>query len=285
MKCKHCNSEIESDALFCPNCGKKVIKGRQCIRCGEELEDESDFCPHCGAKQNQKPQESSPKDMVQKNLPKKKNDNFLSKPWVIILLIALLCLFIYLLFFNANGAKINDDDDDLDKEEVVSKDSTKLGEGDSVSLANAVEQQLREDSLMKVAKQKTDSLAYLKDSLNNLGKNKQAPKSETARPASSSNRGSSTSRQVSQGRSVTPQSGSKNLGYGTYKGTLVAGQPHGVNGRLIFKTSHLIDSRDSKGRVAEPGDYVIGEFYEGHLVQGIWYDANNQVKGSIIIGR
>lgn len=285
MKCKHCNSEIESDALFCPNCGKKVIKGRQCINCGEELEDESEFCPQCGTKQNQKAQESSPKGRAQQDLPRKKSDNFLSKPWVLILLIALLCFFIYLLFFNANGDKINDDDDDLDKEEVVSKDSTRLDDGDSVSLANAVEQQLKEDSLMKVAKQKSDSLAYLKDSLKNMSKDKQSPKNQTASPVSSSRRDPSTSRQTSRERSVTIQTGTKNLGYGTYKGSLVSGQPHGVNGRLIFKSSHVIDSRDPKGRVAEPGDYVIGEFYEGHLVQGIWYDADNQVKGSIIIGR
>ena len=75
------------------------------------------------------------------------------------------------------------------------------------------------------------------------------------------------------------------MGYATYKGVLVSGKPHGVNGRMVYKTSHLIDSRDPKARYAEPGDYVIGEYYDGHLVQGIWYDANNQVKGSIIIGR
>lgn len=77
----------------------------------------------------------------------------------------------------------------------------------------------------------------------------------------------------------------KNYGYSIYQGPLSAGKPHGVNGKMLYKRSHLIDSRDPKGRVAEPGDYVIGEFYEGHLVQGIWYDSNNQVKGSILIGR
>ncbi|MBQ9636671.1 MAG: Ig-like domain-containing protein [Prevotella sp.] len=76
-------------------------------------------------------------------------------------------------------------------------------------------------------------------------------------------------------------SGSKNLGYATFKGTW----PNDVNGRMVFKTSHVIDSRDPKGRVAEAGDYVIGEWSEGHLVQGIWYGSDNQVKGSVIIGK
>ena len=76
-------------------------------------------------------------------------------------------------------------------------------------------------------------------------------------------------------------SGSKNLGYATFKGSW----PNDVNGRMVFNTSHIIDSRDPKGRVAEAGDYVIGEWSDGHLVQGIWYGADNQVKGSVIIGR
>ena len=58
-----------------------------------------------------------------------------------------------------------------------------------------------------------------------------------------------------------------------------------MNGRMIFKESHVIDSKDPKKRMAEAGDYVIGEWADGHLVQGIWYGADNQVKGSVIIGR
>ena len=58
-----------------------------------------------------------------------------------------------------------------------------------------------------------------------------------------------------------------------------------MNGRMVFTSSHVIDSKDPKGRVAEAGDYVIGEWADGHLVQGIWYGSDNQVKGSVIIGR
>ena len=78
-----------------------------------------------------------------------------------------------------------------------------------------------------------------------------------------------------------PASGSKNLGYATFKGSW----PNDVNGRMVFSSSHIIDSKDPKKRVAEAGDYVIGEWADGHLVQGIWYGADNNVKGSIIIGK
>lgn len=79
----------------------------------------------------------------------------------------------------------------------------------------------------------------------------------------------------------TATSGTKNLGYATFKGSW----PNDVNGRMVFKSSHVIDSKDPKKRVAEAGDYVIGEWSDGHLVQGIWYGADNTVKGSIIIGK
>lgn len=78
-----------------------------------------------------------------------------------------------------------------------------------------------------------------------------------------------------------PAFGSKNLGYATFKGSW----PNDVNGRMVFNSSHIIDSKDPKKRVAEAGDYVIGEWADGHLVQGIWYGSDNQVKGSVIIGR
>ena len=92
-----------------------------------------------------------------------------------------------------------------------------------------------------------------------------------------------TSKPVATSAPAAPKaaSGSKNLGYATFKGSW----PNDVNGRMVFTTSHVIDSKDPKKRVAEAGDYVIGEWSDGHLVQGIWYGADNQVKGSVIIGK
>lgn len=85
--------------------------------------------------------------------------------------------------------------------------------------------------------------------------------------------------------SASVSSGSKDFGYAVFKGKMKNGQPDDVNGRMEFKQKHQIDSRDPKKREAEVGDYVIGEWSEGHLVQGIWYGSDNNVKGSVIIGK
>lgn len=85
-------------------------------------------------------------------------------------------------------------------------------------------------------------------------------------------------------KSTVAASNSLDLGYATYKGRIKNGVPHDENGRMTFKEKHLIDKRDSQKRMAEPGDYIIGEYVNGKLVQGVWYNGKNTVKGSIIIG-
>lgn len=80
-------------------------------------------------------------------------------------------------------------------------------------------------------------------------------------------------------------SGTKNLGYAVFTGKLKNGQPNDTHGTMRYKQSHQIDPRDPKHRMAEAGDYVIGEWVDGKLVQGIWYDSSNTVKGSIMIGQ
>ena len=126
---------------------------------------------------------------------------------------------------------------------------------DSIKAAQeAAEQQRIKDSL--------DAVAAAEAAKKQEAEKKAEPASAAQKPAKSA-------------------SGSKNLGYAIFKGSW----PSDVNGRMEFKSSHVIDSRDPKERMAEAGDYVIGEWADGHLVQGIWYGSDNQVKGSVIIGR
>ena len=73
------------------------------------------------------------------------------------------------------------------------------------------------------------------------------------------------------------------IDYGKWSGAWKNGKPHGT-GTMRYTKEHLIDSRDPQKRTAVKGDYIIGEFANGKLVQGVWYDSSNNVKGSIIIG-
>lgn len=100
---------------------------------------------------------------------------------------------------------------------------------------------------------------------------------------SSSSRESSSSKESSSDRESGSSSGTHSLPYGTFKGGWSNGKPHG-NGTLTYTSTQTIDSRDSKGRVAQPGEYIIGEWDNGHLVQGRWFK-NDGTKEAIIIGK
>ncbi len=78
--------------------------------------------------------------------------------------------------------------------------------------------------------------------------------------------------------------GSVALSYGVYKGEIREGLPHGI-GTLYYRDAHLISKYDEHERRAEPGDYIVGEFSKGELVQGKWFDAEKKQKGVVMIGR
>lgn len=80
-----------------------------------------------------------------------------------------------------------------------------------------------------------------------------------------------------------PVASAKSLDYGKWSGAWKNGKPNGT-GTMRYTKEYLIDSRDPQKRVAKAGDYIIGEYANGRLVQGVWYDSSNNVKGSIIIG-
>lgn len=144
------------------------------------------------------------------------------------------------------------------------------GESKPEPVEQPVEAPVNTDSIK--AAQEAAEQQRVKDSLDAVAAAEAAKKQEAEKEAE---------KKVDPTPKPGPTGGSKNLGYATFKGSW----PNDVNGRMIFKESHIIDSKDPKKRVAEAGDYVIGEWSDGHLVQGIWYDANNQVKGSVIIGK
>ncbi len=78
-------------------------------------------------------------------------------------------------------------------------------------------------------------------------------------------------------------SGTLRLSYGKYTGAIKNGYPHG-QGKLTYTTSRQINRNDMKGRIADAGDYVIGEFYNGFVVYGKHYDASGNLIGSLNFG-
>ena len=69
----------------------------------------------------------------------------------------------------------------------------------------------------------------------------------------------------------------------TFTGSVVNGYPDGF-GTYTFKSRRRIDTHDSEGRYAEAGDYIKGDFKQGHLNYGNWYDASGNKKGFIQLG-
>jgi len=86
-----------------------------------------------------------------------------------------------------------------------------------------------------------------------------------------------------QSKTSSSGNGTLRLSYGTYSGATKGGYPHG-QGRLTYSKTRQINRNDAKGRTANSGDYVIGEFFNGFVVYGKHYDANGNLIGSLNFG-
>ena len=69
----------------------------------------------------------------------------------------------------------------------------------------------------------------------------------------------------------------------TFSGTIKDGHPDGF-GTYTFAQRRRIDQHDSKERIAEPGDYIKGNWKNGHMNQGEWYSAKGEKKAYINLG-
>jgi len=49
MKCEHCGAILPEKALFCPECGNKIVMTKKCPVCHAEVGAEYKFCVQCGA--------------------------------------------------------------------------------------------------------------------------------------------------------------------------------------------------------------------------------------------
>ena len=77
--------------------------------------------------------------------------------------------------------------------------------------------------------------------------------------------------------------GSLTLSYGKYTGAIKNGYPNG-QGKLVYTTSRQINKYDTKGRIAQPGDYVQGVFVNGFFTIGKHYNSAGELIESINVG-
>ena len=101
--CDQCGAKLEKDAVFCPECGNKVIeeevKTKFCSNCGEKIAFNAEICPKCGVRLLN-PLTNSAKDTVNKGLDKA--DNFITKYFTARnIIIVILILIILALVVNA----------------------------------------------------------------------------------------------------------------------------------------------------------------------------------------
>ncbi|GEM_PF-2992798 len=74
-----------------------------------------------------------------------------------------------------------------------------------------------------------------------------------------------------------------NFGYGKYTGEIKNGKANGF-GKLVFSRSHQLSEYDkTQKRMAEPGDYVEGQFENNNFYSGKWFDKYGNQKGAIIL--
>lgn len=69
---------------------------------------------------------------------------------------------------------------------------------------------------------------------------------------------------------------SSKLTYGQWTGEIKFGQPHG-QGTLTYSQQRLVSQFDPDANVANPGDYIIGDFDCGQLISGRLYRTSGKV--------
>lgn len=72
--------------------------------------------------------------------------------------------------------------------------------------------------------------------------------------------------------------------FGNYNGETINELRDG-KGTMFFTQKQLISPNDLQKRYAETGDYVIGTWVGGNLVNGTLFDKNGEKKGSLYIGQ
>ena len=220
-----------------------------------EIDELDDFvCPECGH------------ELEELRAPKKKGGNSLI--WIIAGVIVVAGLVLALIF--GMGGKGKEDKETSPISDVV--------QTDSIEESNEAVPNRNDTLVIKIEGQ--DNMTQVEEiiSEDTVDVTTEATMPEAAPDVKVTEESS-----VHSSSTKAPRSSSPKLSYGTWTGGWKNGNPHGT-GTLTYSVSKTIDSRDSKGRIAKPGEYIVGEWDNGHLVQGRWFKKDG-TKEVIIIGK
>lgn len=88
--------------------------------------------------------------------------------------------------------------------------------------------------------------------------------------------------EVTEEPTPTPP-GKPKFSWGKYEGEMRNGKPHGT-GKFVFTQKHVINSHDRKKRMANPGEYVQGQFVNGEITIGKHFAADGTLIQSLNFG-
>ena len=202
------------------------------------------------------------------------------KKWIGLVAVLVIVLGIGGFFLLQSGNKVDPEAEVIPQETSTQTDPAATVENPNLVSVGAHEEQQAEENLAKQAKAAEQQKAQESQTASTSKESSSKTKSDDTQAKSAT--ATTKTKDESTSASATQQSGTLNLGYATWKGSVKNGNPDG-NGTLTFTSSHIIDSRDPERHQAQAGDRVEGQFSNGHLEYGKWYKSDGTVE-SLLIG-
>ena len=154
-------------------------------------------------------------------------------------------------------------------------------------VAEQVKEEQAKDQVAVVQEQpKTQEQPKVQEQPKTTDASKTTAQKTTTQKTSTQSAGSSNSQSSTVVRKPAenkPQTVKVDLKADTFSGTVKDGYPDGF-GTYTFKKRRRIDMHDPEERFAEAGDYIKGDWREGHLNYGEWYGADGVKKAFIRLG-
>lgn len=112
---------------------------------------------------------------------------------------------------------------------------------------------------------------------------KEEPKAAAQEQPKAQERSKTQTAQTTQTTKKETASSASTSNMDSFTGTVVNGYPDGF-GTYTFKARRRIDMHDPEERYAEAGDYIKGDWKQGHLNYGEWHAADGTKKAFIKLG-